>query len=125
MRQTVLSMVKGHLTRPEKHPPRGGAGKVWTKIYLRKWRKLRKLSVEDLAEKAGLSPGLISQIENQLSAGSPDSLEKLAAALDCEVGELLDIEPEPSGAMVRMWVSHDDRERVKTMVQALSPARSA
>lgn len=118
-------MVKGNLSRPQKHAPRGGAEKVWTKIYLREWRKLRGLSVEDLAAKAGVSPGLISQIENRLSAGSPDSLEKLAAALDCEVGEILDIEPEPGGAMVRLWVSHDDRERVKTMVHALSPAKSA
>lgn len=118
-------MVKGRLKRPQKPAPRGAAEKVWTKICLRGWRTLHELSIEDLAEKSGVSPAQISLIENYQSAGSPDSLEKLAKALECEVGELLDIDPEPGGAMVRLWVSHDDRERVKTMVQALSHAKSA
>lgn len=121
----LLNMVKGQLKRPQTPAPRGAAEKVWSKICLRAWRALRQLSVEGLAAKSGVSPAQISLIENYQSAGSPDSLEKLAKALDCTVGELLDIEPEPGGAMVRLWVSHDDRDRVKTMVQALSPAKSA
>lgn len=116
-RATILSMVKGRGTRQAGGPRR--TQRVWRRIRLREWREYRGLSVERLAEKAGVSPGLVSQIENRLSAGSPDSLEKLAKALDCEVGELLDIAPSKGGSMFRVWVSDEDRPRIEAIAKAL------
>lgn len=97
------------------------AKKVWKRIYLREWRKYRGLSTEKLASEAGVSPGLISQIENGESGGSPDSLEKLAIALQIQVGELLDIRPRAGGSVLRVWVNDNDRARVRAIVAALTP----
>jgi len=115
-------MTKRPRHKPPKQPsrPRGAAKKVWQRIYLREWREFRELTVEKLAEDAGVSPGLISQIENKISAGSADSLEKLALALKISVGELLDVKPEPGGAIMRMWVPDKDRGRARRLIDALS-----
>lgn len=118
---TLFNMVKDR----RKTPPRGPAQKVWTRIYLQDWRKHRGLSQETLAERAGVSPGLISQIENGLSAGSPESLEALAKALDCEVGELLDIRPGPGGSVLRLWIDDENRAQVEAMARAISQMKSS
>lgn len=78
------------------------------------------MSQEDLAEKSGVSTGQISLIETGKSAGSPETLEKLADALNCEVGELFDVKPEIGGSLLRLWVRDSDRERVEAMADALS-----
>lgn len=98
------------------------AQKVWRRIHLRDWREYRGLSTEALAEKAGVSAGLISIIENRKSAGSPESLEKLAKALQVTVGELIDVKPDPDrrGAVMRFWVSDADREHVQRLVTAIT-----
>lgn len=113
---TLFSMAKGQRRNPIRQPTR----RVWRRIYLEAWRRHRGLSIEDLAAKSGVSPALISLIENAKSGGSPETLEKLADALDCEVGELFDIKPEPGGALLRLWVKDSDRERVEAMADALS-----
>lgn len=100
--------------------PRLPTKRVWRRIYLQAWREKRRLTVEALAERADVSPGLISLIENAKSAGSAESLEKLATALGIEVGELFDIEPGSDGSMVRMWVKDSDRSRILGMAEALS-----
>ena len=105
---------------PRPHSPY----KVWNRLYLRDWREFRGLSTEKLAELSGVSPGLISQIENRRSAGSADSLEKLAKALAIEVGELLDVKPEKGGRVLRVFVSHEDHDTVRRMIEALSKSKS-
>jgi transcriptional regulator with XRE-family HTH domain len=87
---------------------------------LREWREHRGLSTEKLAAKAHVSPGLISQIENRRSAGSPDSLEKLAKALNIDVGELLDVKPEQGGSIMRIFVADKDRDTARRLLDALS-----
>jgi len=59
-------------------------------------------------------------IENQKSAGSPETLEKLAKALKIEVGELLDIKPEPNGRIFRVWVHDKDLPRIQAVAEAIS-----
>lgn len=100
-------------------PGRGPTQKPWRRIYLREWRDHRGLSQEELAEKTGVSTGQISLIESRKSAGSPESLEKLAKALGCEVGELLDVKPEGDGEVFRVWVSKDDLPRIEAVIAAL------
>lgn len=108
------------LQKFQKPAPRGGAEKVWTRIHLRDWRKFRGFSIEGLAEASGVSSAQISLIENGESAGSPDSLEKLAKALKCTVGEMLDVKPEPGGSMMRLWVADADRPQMEAVAEALS-----
>lgn len=86
---------------------------------MREWRKHCGFSTEGLAKESGVSPGLISQIENRQSAGSADSLEKLAKALKIQVGELLDVKPEKNGAILRVFVAENERELVQRFLAAL------
>lgn len=99
---------------------REASQKNWRRIFLREWRKYRQLTVEQLANDAGVSPGLISLIERRKSGGSPDSLEKLARALRCETGELLDIKPVNGGILFRAWINEQDRPQIEAIVKALS-----
>jgi transcriptional regulator with XRE-family HTH domain len=57
---------------------------------VRELRKERGLTLEQLADASGLSVGQISKIENNKRGWSPDSLQKLAAALKVPVGQLID-----------------------------------
>lgn len=109
-------MAKANRRNPIRQPTK----RVWRRIHLEAWRNHRGLSQEDLADKSGVSSGQISLIENGKSGGSPETLEKLAAALDCEVGELLDVKPEAGGAILRIWVRDKDRPRIEAMADALS-----
>lgn len=111
-----LSVVKA---RRSNFAARGPTQKPWRRIYLREWRLFRGHSIEGLAELAGVSPAQISLIENRKSAGSPESLEKLANVLRCEVGELLDIKPVDGGAIVRAWVPDEDRARIEAVIAAM------
>lgn len=48
-------------------------------------------TVEQLAERAGLSTGQVSKIETSKRGWSVESIQKLAKALDCDVAELIDV----------------------------------
>ena len=65
------------------------APKVGQRQYLRDWRKHRKLSQEELADRAGVTHGLISQLERGITGLTHDRLANLAAALDCSAADLL------------------------------------
>lgn len=56
---------------------------------LRKLRSERELTINDLATKAGLSVGIISQIERGLSNPSMKTLQRLRVALGVNLWELL------------------------------------
>lgn len=53
----------------------------WLGLRLRSLRKERKMSIQALADRSGLSTGMLSQIERGLSTPSVKSLRLLAAAL--------------------------------------------
>ena len=58
---------------------------LWLGREMRMLRKSRGLSLEELAARAGVSPGLISQIERGLTSPSIRSLRSLAKSLDVPV----------------------------------------
>ncbi len=60
-------------------------GDVWIGARLRELRKHHRLSIQELADKVGLSIGMISQIERGLSTPSLRSLRLLAEALEVPV----------------------------------------
>lgn len=72
-------------TAAEKHSERSELGD-----RLRKRRKSRGLTMQDVADRAGLSIGFISQIERGLAAPSLSSLVALARVLQSEVSSFLD-----------------------------------
>lgn len=54
-------------------------------------RKQAKLNQSQLAEKAGVPQSTLSEIENNINGATGKTLVKLAAALNCSVDDLLDI----------------------------------
>lgn len=64
---------------------------------LRALRVARRLSISELAERAGVSTGMVSQIERDLSNPSVRMLERLRVALDVPLTALLeDADPQQS-----------------------------
>lgn len=71
---------------------------------LRLRRKVRRLSLQDVAERSGLSIGLVSQIERGLSTASLRSLNLICRALDMPMRWLFECEAEAAndtGVVVR------------------------
>jgi transcriptional regulator with XRE-family HTH domain len=57
---------------------------------LRKLRSRRLLLIGDLADKSGVHRNVISKLENGRGGAYPETIRKLAKALDVEPSELLE-----------------------------------
>lgn len=83
------------------------------------------LSLEELGEKAGISAGLLSQIERGMGNPSYSTLVKLAHALDISFSSFYDGPSSPDGIVVRRdkrtKVTLPDREMI---FELLSPDRN-
>jgi len=55
---------------------------------LRAWRRHRRLTLDGLAAKVGVTKGCLSQIENGRKSGTLDLARRLAAALDVTLDDL-------------------------------------
>lgn len=99
--------------------------KTWRPIKLKQWRKFRGLSVEKLAELSGVSPGQISLLEQNKAGYSDESLVKLADALQCTRGEILDVDPMKGRPILSLWEEADaeTRNQIETVARALVAAR--
>lgn len=64
-------------------------GSVNLGTLLRRHRKQNKLTLKAVAEKAGMSEGFLSQVENNVKSPSLTSLMNICQALGVEVGDLL------------------------------------
>lgn len=73
--------------------------------YIRAYRKRAKLSLDGLAEKAGVDKGNLSKLERGLLPYKQDVLERIAEALDATVEEILTRDP---SAPTPIW-SYIDR----------------
>lgn len=62
-------------------------------MYIREWRKFRRMKMEVLARRSGLAVGTISEIETEKVAYTKHSLEAIARALDTRPGYLLEFDP--------------------------------
>ena len=60
-----------------------------TRHATRVWRQHRDLSVKALAEKAGIAPAYLSQIETGKRDGTLSTIKKIADALDVTVDDLV------------------------------------
>lgn len=57
---------------------------------LRLKRKERKMTLKNVAEKAGISEGFLSQIENNVNSPSVDTLMNICAAIGCNAAEVIE-----------------------------------
>ena len=81
-------------------------------VRLRRRRKLRGLSLQDVAARGGVSIGLLSQIERGLSSPSLNALRQICAALDMPVGWLFDAGGEGDAADRDLVVREAARRRI-------------
>ncbi len=90
---------------------------------LRRRRKLRGLSLQDVAARGGVSIGLLSQIERGLSSPSLNALRQVCAVLDMPVGWLFDVGGDEGAADRDLVVREAARRRIdlgsKGMVKEL------
>lgn len=77
------------------------------RLFLTEWRKHRQLTQEQLAERTGLSQGMISQLETGRSDFTGNLLDLLAEALMCEPADLLVRNPADSEAPWSVWDTLD------------------
>jgi transcriptional regulator with XRE-family HTH domain len=74
-------------------------GEIRVGARLRAARLERGLTIGEVAGRAGLTPGFISQLERDLSSASLSSLYRICAVLGIRVGTLID--DVPSGRLIR------------------------
>jgi transcriptional regulator with XRE-family HTH domain len=109
---------------------------------LRRYRKDQKLTLKTVAEKAGVSEGFISQVENSVKAPSLDTLMKICEALEVNVGDLLnhlqnkdrlvlirrsewdDVDLPHTGFATRRFSSPEDRTIIDSAVLFMEPQHS-
>jgi transcriptional regulator with XRE-family HTH domain len=56
---------------------------------IRHIRKEKKLTLKSVAEKAGISEGFLSQVENNVNSPSVDTLSKICDAIGVQAGDIL------------------------------------
>lgn len=101
-------------------------------IILKKKRKERGWTQEQLAQRSGVSQQAISFIESERNTPSEGTLRLLAQALDCSVSELLGEKKEPAEhgrldeALIDLLVdlSPDEAQRVKDFVAGIKAGRT-
>src|SRR6476620_6378901 len=76
-----------------------GAGEIRVGARLRARRLERGLTMSEVAERAGLTAGFISQLERDLTSASLSSLYRICAVLELRVGDLID--DVPAGRLIR------------------------
>ncbi len=106
---------------------------------LRKARKRRNYTLKTVAEKAGISQGFLSQIENDVSSPSVDTLVNICNAIGVDPGKILeqaanrktlvvirrsewrDVEFPPSGFVTRRFFSPENRKTIDSSVLIIRP----
>ncbi len=71
--------------------------------YIRSWRKHRGLTLEQLAERIGMTHQNLGKIERGLVPYNQVLLEALAEELRCEPGDLIIRDPESPTGIWSIW----------------------
>lgn len=89
--------------------------------FFRQWRKHRTLTLEQAAERSGMTPGNISAMERGTTNYTRPSLEALADAYRCEPWMLLYVDPTSENAMWSIWEEAKPaiREQIIDVAKAL------
>ncbi len=100
------------MSKPREKPPvRLADGRELPAQYIREWRKYRKLTLEELAEQIGMSPGNLSNIERGVTPYNRDHLQALADTLDCTIVDLLSRDPDETDPFGSLWKSWTPQQR--------------
>lgn len=85
--------------------------KVKRRTFFKEWRKYRHLTLEQAAERAGMTAGNISAMERGAQNYTQPGLEALADAYNCEPGHLLTVDPTRDDAIWSIWEAAKPGER--------------
>jgi len=106
---------------------------------IRRERKRRELTLKVVAERAGVSQGFLSQVENDVNSPSVDTLVKICSAIGVDAGQILqqagrqerlsvirkadwqDVEFPPSGFVTMRFFSPETRRVLDSSVLAIEP----
>lgn len=109
---------------------------------IRKYRKEKKLTLKTVAERASISEGFLSQVENNVNSPSVDTLIRICDALDIEAGSLLtqaskkeriilikktewdDMELSHTGFITRRFFPPEDRTVIDSSILVIEPGKS-
>lgn len=92
-------------------PPTKGVG-----YKLRAWREFRDLTQDQLAERVGTTPAVISHLETEKRGLSAKWLYRLAPALGTTPGLLLDRDPtDPNSELLEIWASIPEERREQAL----------
>lgn len=100
-----FGMAKEKQVKPRfKQPP-------FKPTFIRQWRKHRRLTLEVLSDRVGMSPGNLSNIETGKTGYGQETLEALAGALQCTPADLLMRNPSDPEAIWSLWESAKPGQR--------------
>lgn len=99
--QTVSMAIKA---RPHPKPQH-------RRHFVRQWRKSKGWTQEQLAERVGVTPGTISQLESGRINYTQPLLERLAEVFRCRPGDILNVDPSVDKAMWSIWETLDPPAR--------------
>ncbi len=109
---------------------------------IRRHRKEKKMTLKAVAEKASISEGFLSQVENDVNSPSVDTLMRICKAIDVDAGDLItqankqerivlikksdwdDIELSHTGFVTRRFFSPEYRTVIDSAVLVLKPGKS-
>lgn len=109
---------------------------------IRRYRKERKLTLKTVAEKAGVSEGFLSQVENSVSSPSVDKLMSICNAIGINAGDLLnkinkheklviicksewdEFELPHAGFITRRFFAPENRSVIDSAILVLKPDKS-
>lgn len=87
--------------------------------FIKKWRKHRGLTQEQLAERLGLTQATIARIERGEISYTQPVLEAMAEALRCEPADLIMRDPSQPGSIWSIWdqIPVTQREQAAKVLQ--------
>lgn len=93
-----------------------------TKTFIREWRRYRRLTLVQLAERVGITHGQLSKVERGLRPYAQPLLEKLAEELGTDPASLLMRNPTDPEGIWSIWdqVPATERPRALTILRALT-----
>jgi transcriptional regulator with XRE-family HTH domain len=109
---------------------------------IRRARKEQKLTLKVVAEKASISEGFLSQVENDVNSPSVDTLVRICNAIGIDAGDLIsqaskqekiiiirksewdDIDFSHTGFVTRRFFPPEDRNVIDSSVLVIEPGKS-
>jgi transcriptional regulator with XRE-family HTH domain len=93
--------------------------KKFKRTCIRQWRHYRGLTLESVAERIDMTPGLVSLVERGLRGYTQGTVEALASALRTDPATLLTRDPMDPNAIWAVW----DKAKPKQRKQIMEAAR--